>query len=131
MATLVPTSCGLVGVELGAHGVRQLRLPQATEQTAWEALGSPDATRRVQPQALGDLAARLQAYFRGEPAAFPDEVDLDKATAFQRAVYAAARQVPYGQRISYSDLAARAGYPQAARAVGQALARNPACLIIP
>ena len=131
VATLVPTAWGLVGVEVGPRGVRQLRLPLPTERAAWDALGGPPARARARPAALGGLAARLQAYFRGEPTAFDDVVDLDGVTAFQRAVYTAARDIPGGQVIAYVDLAARAGHPRSARAVGQALARNPVCLIIP
>ena len=131
VAAVVPTAWGLVGVEVGSRGVRQLRLPLSTERGAWDALGRPPVGRRVRPEALGDLARRLQAYFRGEPTAFTDVVDLDGVTVFQRAVYGAARDVPCGQVSSYRDLAARTGYPGAARAVGQALARNQVCIIIP
>ncbi|MSQ33456.1 MAG: methylated-DNA--[protein]-cysteine S-methyltransferase [Dehalococcoidia bacterium] len=131
LAAVIPTAWGLVGVEVGPRGVRQLRLPQPTERDAWDALGGPPLGSRVRPEALGDLAGRLRAYFRGEPTAFADVVGLDGVTVFQRAVYTAARDIPFGQVIAYGDLAARAGHPRAARAVGQALAHNPACLIIP
>jgi len=131
LTAVIPTAWGLLGVEVGPRGVRQLRLPQSTERRAWDALGSPPLGSRVKPEALGDLVGRLRAYLRGEPTAFADAVDLDGVTAFQRAVYTAARDIPCGQVITYGDLAARAGHPGAARAVGQALARNPVCLIIP
>lgn len=131
VAALVHTAFGLVGVELGAGGVRQLRLPEATERAAWDALGGPGPERRAGPRALGDLARRIQAYFRGEPAAFPDPVDLAGAPPFFQEVYVAARSIPYGRRVSYGELARRAGRPAAARAVGQALARNPVTIIIP
>ena len=78
-----------------------------------------------------DLAEReLQAYFRGERKAFT--VPLDPAgTAFQREVWNVLREIPFGETLAYSQVAARMGRPAAARAVGQAVGRNPCLILIP
>lgn len=74
---------------------------------------------------------QLTAYFIGCPVYFPDELDLSRATPFQRRVWQAARLIPYGQTRSYAWVAGQAGAPLAARAVGQALGMNPLPVIIP
>jgi len=78
------------------------------------------------------LVRRLQAYAEGEPEDFRDvQVDLDGLSGFRRRVFEACRQIPYGQTLSYAELAVRAGFPKAFRAVGNCLAANRAPLIIP
>jgi len=71
------------------------------------------------------------AYFTGQRVDFPDRLDLSGATPFQRGVWQAARLIPYGETRSYAWVAGQIGKPKAARAVGQALGRNPLPLIVP
>jgi methylated-DNA-[protein]-cysteine S-methyltransferase len=78
------------------------------------------------------LAERLRAYFRGEPDSFADvELDLDGATPFQRAVAEALRRVPWGEVVTYGELAALAGYPNAQRAAGSVCAHNRFAVVVP
>jgi len=78
------------------------------------------------------LAADLRRYFAGEHVDFAGfEVDLTARSEFERAVLAATRSIPFGQTRTYGQIALAIGQPDAARAVGQALARNPACIVIP
>src|SRR3989304_10009464 len=78
------------------------------------------------------LAADLRRYFAGEPTDFTDyEVELESRSEFERAVLAATRSIPYGKLQTYGQIARAIGEPDAARAVGQALGRNPACVVIP
>ncbi|HSK16915.1 MAG TPA: MGMT family protein, partial [Gaiellaceae bacterium] len=73
------------------------------------------------PAANGEhrLAERMRAYFRGEPVGFGDvELDLEWTTPFQLAVAEALRAVPRGEVVTYGELAALAGRPNAQRAVG-------------
>lgn len=75
-------------------------------------------------------AAQLDAYFAGELQAF----DLPLAasgTPFQQKVWAALRDIPFGQTCSYGQLAQRIGTPGASRAVGLANGRNPLSIIVP
>jgi methylated-DNA-[protein]-cysteine S-methyltransferase len=75
-------------------------------------------------------AAQLEDYFAGRLTRF--EVPLALAgTPFQREVWTALTQIPYGQTVSYGELAARLGRPQASRAVGLANGRNPVSIVVP
>jgi methylated-DNA-[protein]-cysteine S-methyltransferase len=78
------------------------------------------------------LAERIRRYFRGERVAFDDvELDLDWATPFQRAVVEALRGVPRGEVVTYGELAALAGRPNAYRAAGTCCAGNRFALVVP
>lgn len=74
---------------------------------------------------------QLEDYFRGERKAITVPVDPLPGTAFQQKVWDACREIPYGRKTSYGDLASRIGSPRAMRAIGQALNRNPLPLLIP
>jgi methylated-DNA-[protein]-cysteine S-methyltransferase len=78
------------------------------------------------------LAARtqLEEYFAGRRTVF--ELPLDAhGTEFQRAVWTALCEIPFGETRPYKALAARVGRPQAVRAVGAANGRNPISIIVP
>jgi methylated-DNA-[protein]-cysteine S-methyltransferase len=78
------------------------------------------------------LAERMQAFFAGAPDGFEDvELDLDGATPFQRAVTERLRRVPRGEVVTYGELAALAGYPNAQRAVGTYCAVNRFAVVVP
>jgi methylated-DNA-[protein]-cysteine S-methyltransferase len=78
------------------------------------------------------LVDRFERYFAGEAVPFTDvEVDGDGWTSFQQDVAAAIRDVPYGDVLSYSDLARAAGYPRAQRAAGTFCAGNRFPLVLP
>jgi methylated-DNA-[protein]-cysteine S-methyltransferase len=74
----------------------------------------------------------LRAYFRGERVSFADvEIDLSWATPFQAAVADVLRHVPYGDVVTYGELAALAGHPNAQRAAGTFCAGNRFPLVVP
>jgi methylated-DNA-[protein]-cysteine S-methyltransferase len=80
--------------------------------------------------AFGDVRRQLGEYFAGDRTAF--DVPLAAAgTPFQRAVWRGLRDIPYGETISYGELARRIGRPTAVRAVGLANGRNPISVIVP
>lgn len=73
----------------------------------------------------------VQQYFAGETEAL-DQIGIQlRVSNFQRSVLQAMRQVKFGQTVSYSELAQRAGFPKAVRAVASTCRRNPLPLIIP
>ncbi len=87
---------------------------------------------RTSGRASGALADDLRRYFAGERVDFRRyDVDLAPCTAFERTVYEATRKIPYGETRTYGEIAVAIGKPGAARAVGQALGKNPACIVIP
>ena len=73
----------------------------------------------------------LSAYFAGVPTDFAALTLDPRGTPFQLRVWQELRRIPWGQTISYGELARRVGNPKASRAVGQANAVNPIPLIIP
>jgi methylated-DNA-[protein]-cysteine S-methyltransferase len=78
------------------------------------------------------LVERVQRYFTGEPVSFGDvELDLSWATPFHAAVTETLRAIPYGEVVTYGELAALAGYPNAQRAAGTYCARNRFPLFVP
>lgn len=76
------------------------------------------------------VTTQLHEYFAGERTDFDVDVEL-VGTPFQRRVWSALRRIPYGQTISYGELALRIDQPSAVRAVGLANGRNPVSVIVP
>jgi methylated-DNA-[protein]-cysteine S-methyltransferase len=88
----------------------------------------PDAIRAEAP--FTEARWQLAQYFAGERRAF--DLELRPAgTPFQREVWDALRAIPYGETISYGELARRVGRPAASRAVGLANGRNPVSIVVP
>lgn len=83
------------------------------------------------PEALRLCARQLQEYFDGTRREFSDVALASSGTDFQQQVWDAASDVSWGQTATYGDLACAIGNPEAARAVGTALGRNPLCIIVP
>ncbi|HLH28001.1 MAG TPA: methylated-DNA--[protein]-cysteine S-methyltransferase, partial [Acidimicrobiales bacterium] len=77
-----------------------------------------------------DVAEQLGAYFAGELTTFDLPLRL-QGTGFQVAVWQALREIPYGETVSYAELARRVGSPRGVRAVGQANGRNPIAVVVP
>ena len=88
--------------------------------------------RQDAPHAVLDAAEhQLQAYFDGTLERFDLPFDLPGATDFQHAVWAALLKLAHGQTCSYGALAVATGRPDAVRAVGSAVGRNPLSILVP
>lgn len=92
--------------------------------------GQLDAPERPDDALLADAAAWFVAYFAGDDGAALVPLDL-RGTPFQRSVWAALRRIPRGDTRSYAQVAASIGAPQAVRAVGAAVGRNPLSILVP
>lgn len=126
------TEMGWAGIAGSERFIRRLVLPQSSRQAAIEALREGNALRLVeQEHDFSGQAGRIAAYFAGERVEFECDLDLCKAGDFDRRVWAATQEIPYGEVESYRWIAARIGQPRAARAVGRALGRNPIPVIVP
>ena len=89
---------------------------------------SPDWRSAAEP--FDSVRTQLGEYFVGERVAF--DVPLARGgSRFERRVWGALEQIPYGRTVSYGELARRIGRPHAARAVGTANGRNPVAIIVP
>lgn len=80
---------------------------------------------------LAEVERQLDEYFRGARTRFDLPVDLGALTAFQRRVLREARRLGHGEVVPYAELARRVGRPEAYRAVGNALGRNPVPIVVP
>ena len=87
--------------------------------------------RREETPLLKQAADKLRAYLAGTKDAFADLPLGPRGTAFQKQVWQALLEIPYGQTVSYKQLAESIGNPKAVRAVGSANGKNPIFIIIP
>ena len=74
---------------------------------------------------------QLDEYFAGARTRFDLPLDLRHGTPFQQSVWQALLAIPRGRTTSYAELGRRLGRPQAARAVGAAVGRNPVSIVVP
>ena len=80
---------------------------------------------------LLSAAAHVQAFWAGKTQPWQGPLDLSVGTAFQQAVWHALLRIPAGQSQSYGELARQLDKPQAVRAVGAAVGRNPVSILVP
>ncbi|AUX42141.1 methylated-DNA--protein-cysteine methyltransferase [Sorangium cellulosum] len=132
--TLFDTAIGRCGIAWGGRGVVFVQLPEARDlDTRARVLKRlPDAREAPPPPEVQAAVGSIVALLRGEAADLSGvALDMDHVPPFHRRVYEVARTIPPGATLSYGDVAARLGTPGAARAVGQALGRNPFAIVVP
>ena len=119
-----------VQYEVQGWGVGELWLDGTT--LLWHELPRPRGDGDVGVHLHHSLAERIAAHFTGEQDSFEDvQLDLDGYTPFQRAVVETLRRVPWGEVVTYGELAALAGHPNAQRAAGSVCAHNRFPVIVP
>lgn len=131
--------CGIAWREAGdpqaCPSVVLFQLPEATPAITAERIvqyGGAAARAESPPSEISNLMQRVCKHLNGDLQDFRDvAIDLDGTGSFAQQVYAAARSIPAGQTKTYGEIAKILNRPGAARAVGQALSRNPLTLIIP
>jgi len=128
---LISTALGWVGLIYSKRGVMRLNLPVQDEREALVLLGIHNAIDLDNGDDLGSLQRQITDYFKGERVGFDCRLDLSGSTPFQRRVWKATMEIPYGHVRSYKWVAERIGEPTACRAVGHALAANPLPAVIP
>ena len=122
--TVVDSPVGpLTLVAVGATLTR-LHMDGQRHRPADSVFGEPD------PAPFAAVIEQLADYFAGRRRGFVLPMD-PAGTPFQHAVWSALGEIPYGETVSYRDLAARVGRPAAVRAVGLANGRNPIGIIVP
>jgi methylated-DNA-[protein]-cysteine S-methyltransferase len=77
------------------------------------------------------VVTQLTEYFAGRRTDFDLDLRPDGGSPFERRVWAALLEIPYGETASYGEIAARIGHPGKARAVGRANGRNPIAIVCP
>lgn len=127
---VVETAWGWCGLQRGSDGISACSLPSHSRSSA--SLSVADASPEAPHDPLLSTVGRLLvAYFDGEAVCFDAPIAPQGMTEFGLRVLAACARVPWGHTCSYGQLAAAAGAPRAARAVGQALGRNPVPVLVP
>lgn len=111
---------GIFLLEMSGRGLYAVRFPRAQRATC--------NGQRLRCALTADRCAELAPLFKKLRKV---KLDLTGFTPFQRKVYAALRKVPAGRTVTYAELARRAGYPGAARAVGTAMKKNRLPIAIP
>ena len=114
------------------------KLLRAGDEEGLRLVRFPDEQRRCEAEPawikssafLKNAVRQLEAYFAGKLKVFSLET-APKGTPFQLQVLRALQEIPYGETISYGELAGKTGRPKASRAVGGACARNPIPIVIP
>jgi methylated-DNA-[protein]-cysteine S-methyltransferase len=131
---LFDTPVGRCAIAWSERGVASLQLPEGKERETLQRLlhRFPDATPGTPPRAVREAIAHIDALLGGKASNLASvELDMRQVPPFHQRVYAAARDIAPGQTLSYGELAKRLGAPGSARAVGQALGRNPFAIIVP
>jgi methylated-DNA-[protein]-cysteine S-methyltransferase len=115
------TPLGPLTLHAGAGGICGLTFPGR---------GAPRDETARDPAALAPAARQLDEYFAGERTAFELRLDL-RGTPFQRRVWAALLEIPYGTTVTYTELAEAVGRPDIVRAVAAAVGRTPVPIVVP
>lgn len=112
-----PTPIGMLLLAQGERGITRVTLARGE-------------TAQAQTPLLREARRQIEAYFAGRLRAFDLPLE-ERGTAFERAVWAALRTVPYGHTRTYGQIAAQIGHERAARAVGMANHKNPLIIVTP
>jgi methylated-DNA-[protein]-cysteine S-methyltransferase len=132
--SLFDTPLGECAIAWNDTGVVAIHLPEGhADVTRRRVLDTFPAAEEMRPPRMVQHAIDgMRALMAGtRPDLSSITLDMDGVPPFHRRVYETARDIPVGSTLSYGDLAAEAGSPGAARAVGQALGRNPFAIVVP
>jgi O-6-methylguanine DNA methyltransferase len=132
--TLFDTAIGRCGLAWGERGIVGVQLPEASDAATRARLRRhlPQAREAAPPPEVQRAVDAIVALLRGEPRDLSGiALDMDRVPPFHRRVYAVARGIGPGATLAYGEIATRLGEPGSARAVGQALGRNPFPIIVP
>jgi len=130
-ALMDDTPVGFIGLAAVPAGLRRLEFIGGEDPFVERLLALFPDQPVERSNALDPVRRELDRYFAGRRFTFDTQVDLTGLTPFQRKVLGETVKVPAGQYTTYSQLAARAGRPRAARAAGNALHDNPVAIIVP
>jgi methylated-DNA-[protein]-cysteine S-methyltransferase len=131
---LFPTPIGTCATVWSEDGITGFALPERSENALRIRLRSQfgDPQEHAPNQVARQVIKRVGALLGGKDVDLSSiELDMSRVPPFHQRVYVAARDVPFGATVTYGELATRIDSPKSARAVGQALGRNPFAIIVP
>lgn len=127
----MPSPVGELLLVASDAGLLAVRFERNRHESAVSTSSVPLAdASSAEARILADARGQLDDWFRGVRTSFDLPLDL-RGTPFQQRVWAELRAIPFGQTISYVELARRVGDAKAVRAVGAANGRNPIPLVVP
>jgi methylated-DNA-[protein]-cysteine S-methyltransferase len=127
--TTLDTPIGELLIETNETAITQILLPGKGQEIE-EVAQQQKSQERKKPLVMKDAVGQLKEYFAGKRTEFDLPLEL-AGTDFQREVWLALGEIPYGKTISYAELASMVGRPAAFRAVGQANGSNPIPIVLP
>lgn len=125
------TKAGWIGIVSSNEGCLRTTLPLISKDQVGIQLDDYINLADRAPDYFKGIRQNFEAYFYGDKMDFAIKLDLSQATSFERSVWNTTCWIPYGETRSYAWVAQRIGKPQASRAVGQALGRNPLPILVP
>lgn len=130
--TTFPTALGACGIAWGEAGIHASWLPERTEAALRARIAKRPYVEWPPSPEIDSAIANIRALTEGEKRDLMEiALDMARIGAFERAVYERARAIIPGTTRTYGEIAADLGDKSAARAVGQALGRNPFPIIVP
>ncbi len=128
--TLFASDKGLIAVVFNDPSDSDVGI--VTKECAMNPQAYPSGKVEYDDSRFTEVISELNSYFTGSLRTFTSPIDYaDKGTEFQRRIWDALREIPYGTVETYGQLAERIGNPKAARAVGLANNRNPLAIVVP
>jgi methylated-DNA-[protein]-cysteine S-methyltransferase len=131
---LFDTAIGRCGIAWAGDSIVRVQLPEACDADTRARLHDhiADVREGEPPPGVRRAIDGIVASLRGEPNDLEHlTLDMDALPPFHRRVYEVVRTIPPGETMSYGEVAEEVGSPGAARAVGQALGRNPYAVVVP
>ena len=123
-ATMCDTPIGTIRIWAGPSGIKRLGF-EGTNSERHRKENAPDSA------VIREATKQLTQYFTGELRHFDLPLDLSSCSDFQLRVFQEVRKIPYGQFLTYRNLAEALDQPRASRSVGQALKANPIPIFLP
>lgn len=126
------TPVGRLLVAATPRGLVRVSFPQESYDEVLGQLADRLSPRVLEaPARLDEVRRELDDYFHGDRQRFELPIDWSLSHGFLRDARQACYAIPYGEVVTYSELAASAGSPRAVRAAGNAMARNPIPIVVP
>ncbi|MGY8787443.1 MAG: methylated-DNA--[protein]-cysteine S-methyltransferase [Fidelibacterota bacterium] len=119
----IETPIGLLGIRTNETGVYRVHLANDVQS-------EPETPTKNRSSHLNKALKEIREYFEGTRKIFSVPLDLNMPTFYKKALLEVAK-IPYGETVSYQEIAKRAGNPKASRAAGSANAKNPIAVFIP
>lgn len=129
--TVWKSPIGSLGLVQRGAGLAQIAIDPNPASFPFEVERTFGGPGKDAAETFSAVLSQLQEYFAGRRLIFRIPLDLNQGTPFQRRVWKTLKDIPYGETVSYKEIAETIGHPSAIRAVGSAVGKNPLPIILP